>query len=292
MANDNCTDCGLANNLHVREDGIYGCPRDPSISGSLCQRCHEPIRFHTDHNVCPGRYVSTLHDTFSEYANSSVRSESPDPLLLAPNKQLSQRYYLALRRSTQSQGVVVPSRRSSRVDNRRRSRGMEPYAHAQARRLSLRIAEDPIRLTRSRRVSLQDNMPSSHRSYENEAVFPAQNHPPCRKSLQPYVLDRMVPAEDMDPIEGFRPFTEIDPGQLPDPVTVREPMREIAKPAFQFVWNPSVVVPAVGGIRVRVGQFERGGHPVGDATPFASSSTAHESEADASMSDSEDYFTV
>ncbi|KAF8484678.1 hypothetical protein DFH94DRAFT_715233 [Russula ochroleuca] len=292
MANDNCSDCGLANDLHVREDGIYGCPRGASISGSLCQRCHEPSRLHTDHNVCPGRYVSTLHDTFSEYTNSSVRSESPDPLLLAPNKQLSQRYYLALRRSTQHEGVIVPSRRSSRVENRQRSRGVEPYAHAQARRSSLKMAEDPIRHSRSRRISMQDSMPSSHRSYENEAVFPAHNHPPCRKSLQPYVLDRMVPAEDMDPIEGFRPFTEIDPGQRPDPVTIREPMRDIVRPPFQFVWNPSVVVPAVGGMRVRVGQFERGGHPTGDITPFASSSTAHENETDASMSDSEDYFTV
>ena len=291
MANDNCSDCGLANNLHVREDGIYGCPRDASISGSPCQRCHDPIRLHTDYNVCPGRYGSILQVTFSEYANSSVRSESPDPLLLAPDKQLSQRYYV-LRRSTQSQGVVVTSRRSSRMENGRRSRGVEPYAHAQARRSSFRMAEDSIRHSRSRRVSLQDNMPSSHRSYENEAVFPAQNHPPCRKSLQPYVLDRMVPAEDMDPIEGFRPFTEIDPGQLPDPVTIREPVREIAKPPFQFVWDPSVVVPAVGGIRVRVGHFERGGHPMGDTAPFASSGTAHENETDASMSDSEDYFTV
>ena len=297
MVNDNCGDCGLAHHLHIREDGIYGCPRDASISGSLCNRCHEPTRIHTDHNrvknACSGRYASTLQDTFSEYANSSVRSESPDPLLLAPEKQISQRCHLASRRSSQPESVVIPSRRSSRLENRRRSRGVEPYAHAQARRSSLRMAEDPVRRSCSRRVSLQDSMPTSNRSYENEAVFPAQNHPPRRKSLQPYVLDRMVPAEYMDPIEGFRPFTEIDPGQLPGPVTIREPMRDLAKPPFEFVWKPSVVLPAVGGIRVRVGQFER--HFAEDSTPFASSSTVHETEneTNTSMSDSdEDYFTV
>jgi hypothetical protein len=250
------------------------------------------MRLHTDPNsvtnVCPGRYVSTLQDTFSEYANTSVRSESPDPLLLAPEKQLSQQCYLALRRSSQPQGAVVPMRRSSRLENRLRT---EPYAHAQARRSSLRMAEDAIRHSRPRRVSLQDCMPSSCRSYENEAVFPAQTHPPQRKSLQPYVLDRMVPAEDMDPIEGFRPFTEIDPGQLTGPATIREPMRDLAKPPFEFVWNPSVVVPAVGGIRVRVGHFERRGHSAGDTTLFASSSTDNE-DGNESISDSEDYFTV
>ena len=295
MVNDNCSDCGLAHHLHVREDGIYGCPRDASISGTLCNRCHEPMRLHADPNsvtnVCPGRYISTLQDTFSEYANSSVRSESPDPLLLAPEKQLSQRCYVALRRSSQPQGVVVPMRRSSRLENRRRT---EPYAHAQGRRSSLRMAEDAIRHPRSRRVSLQESMPFSGRSYENEAVFPAQTHPPHRKSLQPYVLDRMVPAEDMDPIEGFRPFTEIDPGQLPGPVTIREPMKDLAKPPYEFVWKPSVVVPAVGGIRVRVGQFERRGHSAGDTTLFAPSSIANEDEIETniSISDSEDYFTV
>jgi hypothetical protein len=103
----------------------------------------------------------------------------------------------------------------------------------------------------------------------------------------------MLPAEDMDPIEGFRPFTEIDPGQLPVPVTVREPMKDLApKPPFEFVWNPSVVTPAVGGMRVRVGQFERIGHPAGDTAPFASSGAADDNETDSSMSGTEDYFTV
>jgi hypothetical protein len=239
-----------------------------------------------------------MQDTFSQYADSSVRprSESPDPLLLAPDKQLSsQRYYSALRRSTPMQsadGAVVPLRRSSRLENRRRSRA-EPYAYAQARRSSLRMPDVPIRKSRSRRVSMQDNTLISDCSYENESVYPAQHNPPRRKSLQPYVLDRMLPAEDMDPIEGFRPFTEIDPGQLPVPVTVREPMKDLApKPPFEFVWNPSVVTPAVGGMRVRVGQFERIGHPAGDTAPFASSGAADDNETDSSMSGTEDYFTV
>lgn len=305
MADDTCSDCGLAHHRHVREDGIYGCPAGTSTSGPLCQRCHDPMRSHTSPDgvsiVCPSRYVSTMQeqDTFSQYADSSARprSESPDPLLLAPDKQLSQRYYSALRRSTPMQSAadssaVVPLRRSSRLENRRRSRA-EPYTHwhaQQARRSSHRMADVPIRKSRSRRVSMQDNMQISDCSYENESVFPAQHRPPPhRKSLQPYVLDRMVPAEDMDPIEGFRPFTEIDPGQVPVPVTVREPMKDLVapKPPFGFVWNPSVVTPAVGGMRVRVGQFERIGH-----APFASSSAAYENETDSSMSGTEDYFTV
>ena len=258
--------------------------------------------------VCPGRHVSTVQDTFSQYADSSVRprSESPDPLLLAPDKQLSQQYYSFLRRSTpmrqSADSAVVPLRRSSRLENRRRSRA-EPYAHSQqARRSSLRTADVPIRKSRPRRVSMQDNnMRISDCSYENESVFPAQQPhphphlPPRRKSLHSYVLDRMVPAEDMDPIEGFRPFTEIDPGQpeVPVPVTVREPMKDLApKPSFGFVWNPSVVTPAVGGMRVRVGHFEKIGHPAGDTAPFASSSTADENETDSSMAGTEDYFTV
>lgn len=298
MADDTCSDCGLAHYRHVREDGIYGCPAGTSISGPLCQRCHEPMRSHTSPDgvsiICPGRYVSTMQDTFSQYADSSVRprSESPDPLLLAPDKQLSQRHYSPLRRSTPMQsahGAVVPLRRSSRLENRRRSRA-EPYAHGQARRSSLRMVDVPIRKSRSRRVSMQDNMLVSDCSYENESVYPAQHRPPpLRKSIQPYVLDRMVPAEDMDPIEGFRPFTEIDPGQLPAPVTVREPMKALPpKPPFEFVWNPSVVTPGVGGMRVRVGRFERTGHPA----PFASSGAADDNETDSSMSGTEDYFTV
>ncbi|KAF8505855.1 hypothetical protein F5888DRAFT_478954 [Russula emetica] len=303
MTDDSCSDCGLARYLHVREDGIFGCPADTSISGPLCQRCHEPMRSHISPDgvsiVCPGRHVSSMQDTFSQYADSSVRprtrSESPDPLLLVSDKQLSQQHYSALRRSTPMQsadGAVVPLRRSSRLENRRLSRA-KPYAHAQARRSSLKMADVPIRKSRSRRVSMRDNMLISDCSYENESVYPAQHHPPRRKSLQPYVLNRMVPAEDMDPIEGFRPFTEIDPGQLPVPVTVREPMKDLTpKPPFEFVWNPSVVTPAVGGMRVRVGQFERIGHPTRDTAPFASSSAADENETDSSMSGTEDYFTA
>ena len=300
MADDTCSDCGLAHYRHVREDGIYGCPAGTSISGPLCQRCYEPMGSHTSPDgvsiVCPGRHVSTVQDTFSLYAESSVRprSESPDPLLLAPDKQLSQRHYSALRRSTQMQSAgsaVVTLRRSSRVENQRRSRA-EPYANAQARRSSLKMAHVPIRKSRPRRVSMQDN-PISDCSYENESVLPAPQYRPPRKSLQPYVLDRMVPAEDMDPIEGFRPFTEIDPGQLPVPVTVREPMKDLRpQPPYEFVWNPSVVTPAVGGMRVRVGHFERIGHPAGATAPFASSSAADENETDSSMSGTEDYFTV
>ena len=304
-----CSDCGLAHYLHVREDGIHGCPAGTSITGPLCKRCHEPMSSHINPDgvsvVCPGRYVSSMQDTFSQYAASSVRprSESPDPLLLAPDKQLSQqRYYSASRRSIPMQSAdiaVVPLRRSSRLENRRCGRS-QPYAHAQARRSSLRTVDVPIRKSRPRRVSMQDNnmLISDDCSYENESVFPAQQqHPQApsrRKSLlQPYVLDRMVPAEDMDPIEGFRPFTEIDPGQLPVPVTVREPMKDLApKTPFEFVWNPSVVTPAVGGMRVRVGQFERMGRPAGDTAPFASSGAADENETDSSMSGTEDYFTV
>lgn len=254
--------------------------------------------------VCPGRDVPTVQDTFSQYADLSVRprSESPDPLLLAPDKQLSQRGYTALRRSTPmksaaADSTVVPLRLSSRLENRRRSRA-EPYGHAQqARRSSLRTVDAPIRKSRCRRVSVQDNMQVSDCSYENESVFPAQHRPPRRKSLQPHVLDvldRMVPAEDMDPIEGFQPFTEIDPGQLPVPVTVREPMKDLApNPPYEFVWNPSVVTPAVGGTRVRVGQFERIGHgSAGDPAPFAPSSAACDNETDSSMSGTEDYFTA
>ncbi|KAI9513307.1 hypothetical protein F5148DRAFT_290043 [Russula earlei] len=99
----------------------------------------------------------------------------------------------------------------------------------------------------------------------------------------------MVPVEDMEPFEGFRPFTELDPGPLSDPVTIREPNRDLrlARPPFEFVWNPSVVVPAVGGMRVRVGRFVRRG-PAGEAAP----STARENETDSASSGSEGYFTA
>lgn len=164
------------------------------------------------------------------------------------------------------------------------------------------MAEVPMRKSRSRRVSTRDNKLISDRSYENDSVYPAQEQeqqeqhtPPFhRKSLQPYVLDRMVPPEDMDPIEGFKPFTEIDPGQDPDPVTIREPMRDLAPPMppFEFVFNPSVTIPEVGGMRVRVGQFERIGHPAGDTAPFASTSAADQNETDSLMSGTEDFVSV
>jgi hypothetical protein len=70
-------------------------------------------------------------------------------------------------------------------------------------------------------------------------------------------------------------------------------MKDLApKPPFEFIWNPSVVTPAVGGMRVRVGQFEGIGHLAGDTAPFASSSATDENETDSSMSGAEDYFTV
>lgn len=74
-------------------------------------------------------------------------------------------------------------------------------------------------------------------------------------------------------------------GQLPVPVTVREPMKDLApKPLFEFVGNSSVVTPAVGGLRVRVGPFERIGYPVGDTMSFASSNGTDENKTDSSMS--------
>jgi hypothetical protein len=312
MTDDNCSDCGLAHQLHARDDGIYECPSDTSNRGALCELCREPMSLRTTTITCPGRHVSALQDTSSEYTDSSMRSETPDPLLLAPDKQLPQRHYDALRRSTQPDGAVVPLRRSTRLENRRRTReDAGPYPQTQTRRSSIRMSEDSVRFSRSRRASLQDSRRIYGRSYENEAPLPTQDHPrrnsqrqvlDCvmlppshstrRKSLQPHVLDRMVPVEDMEPIEGFQPFTELDPGQLPDPVTVREPIRDIAKPPFEFVWNPSVVVPAVGGMRVRVGQFERRGNSAGDTMQFAGSSAAYEGETCSQSSGSEGYFTA
>ena len=247
------------------------------------------MSLHTTTIACPGR---RLQDALSEYTDSSFRSESPDPLLLAPDKQLPQRHYIALRHSAQPEGAVVPLRRSTRLENRRRTReDAGPYPQAQTRRSSHRMAVDPVRSSRSRRMSLQDCRRSHYgRSYENDVLFAAQNCLPRRKSFQPHVLDRMVPVEDMDPIEGFRPFTELDPGQFRHPVTVREPVREMAKPPFEFRWKPNVVIPAVGGMRVRVGQFERRGNPgQGDATR---SGAADESETCSSSSGSQGYFTA
>ena len=261
------------------------------MSDPLCELCREPMSLHTTTIVCPDRRVFALQEALSEYADSSFRSESPDPLLLAPDRQLPQRHYITLRRSAQPGGVVAPLGRSSRPESRRRTReDAGPYHQAQTRRSSHKMAVDPVRSSRPLRMSLQDSRRTPCRSYENENPFLAPNYPPRRKSLQPHVLDRMVPVEDMDPIEGFWPFTELDPGQFRRPVTVREPVREIAKPPFEFMWKPSVVVPAVGGMRVRVGQFERRGNPGrGDATR---SSAADESETRSTSPGSEAYFTA
>src|SRR6266581_4688316 len=108
MSDDNCSDCGHAHHLHVREDGIYECPGDSRISDPLCELCREPMSLHTTAIACPGRRVFALQDALSEFTDSSFRSESPDPLLLAPDKQLPQRHYIALRRSAQPEGAVVP----------------------------------------------------------------------------------------------------------------------------------------------------------------------------------------
>ena len=77
-----------------------------------------------------------------------------------------------LRRSTPMRqsvdGAVVPLRRSSRLENRRRSRA-EPYVHAQARRSSLRMTDVPHPENLDFvAVSMQDNMLISDCSYENE----------------------------------------------------------------------------------------------------------------------------
>lgn len=114
-----------------------------------------------------------------------------------------------------------------------------------------------------------------------------------RASLQPHVLERMVPVEDMEIIGGFQPFMEFEPEQQMEPVTLREPMRDSLKGPFQYVWKPSVTFPEVGGIRVRVGQFERTGHrTTDDATPLAWPSTSDGDEGSSSGSSSEGYFTA
>ncbi|KAH9077082.1 hypothetical protein EDB83DRAFT_1673916 [Lactarius deliciosus] len=164
----------------------------------------------------------------------------------------------------------MPLRRSFRVENRRRVReGAEPYTQSQMRRSSLR---DAFRRSHPRRASLQDNRRSSRRSSENEGVSLEQNRPLerfRRASPRPHVLERMVPVEDMEMIEGFQPFTELEPGRQMDPVTVREPVTDPPRGPFQYAWNPSVTFPIVGGMRVRVGQFERTEHLAEDATPLA-----------------------
>ncbi|KAN0132605.1 hypothetical protein V8E53_009621 [Lactarius tabidus] len=189
----------------------------------------------------------------------------------------------------------VPLRRSFRLENRRRVReSAEPYAQSQMRRSSLRTPGDASRRSCPHRASFQDSRRSGP-SCENEGVFPEPNHPPerfRRASLQPHVLERMVPVEDMEDIEGFQPFTELKPEQQMEPVAFREPMRNSSNAPFQYVWKPSVTFPEVGGMRVRVGQFERTGHHMEDATPLAWPSTGDGNESSSSGSGSEGYFTA
>ena len=73
--------------------------------------------------------------------------------------------------------------------------------------------------------------------------------------------------------------------QLPVPVTVHEPMKDLgSKPHFEFVGNSSAVTPAIRGMRVRVGPFERIGYSLGDAMSFAPSNVTDENETDSSLS--------
>ncbi|KAH8988471.1 hypothetical protein EDB92DRAFT_1000653 [Lactarius akahatsu] len=285
MTGDDCSDCGLPHHVHFREDGLYGCPVDTPMPYPNDGARQEPTRTPSGSN-CATVTCPNVYDTSTE----RVRSESPDPLLLAPDKQLPQRYSTTQRRSIHSVDVPMPLRRSFRVENRRRVReGAEPYTQSQMRRSSLR---DAFRRSHPRRASLQDNRRSSHRSSENEGVSLEQNRPPerfRRASPQQHVLERMVPVEDMEMIEGFQPFTELEPGQQAEPVTVREPMTDPPRGPFQYVWNPSVTFPEVGGMRVRVGQFERTEHRVDDATPLAWSDG---NESSSSGSSSEGYFTA
>ncbi|KAH9002202.1 hypothetical protein EDB86DRAFT_2898590 [Lactarius hatsudake] len=282
MTGDDCSDCGLPHHAHFREDGLYGCPVDTPMSYPADGAHQEPTDLHSNCVTRPN-----VHNPSTE----RVRSESPDPLLLAPDKQLPQRYSTTQRRSIHSVDVPMPLRRSFRVENRRRVReGAEPYTQSQMRRSSLR---DAFRRSHPRRASLQDNRQFSRRSSENEGVSLEQNRPPerfPRKSLQSHVLERMVPVEDMEMIDGFQPFTELEPGQQMDPVTVREPVTDPPRRGpFQYVWNPSVTFPVVGGMRVRVGQFERTEHRAEDATPLAWSDG---NESSFSGSSSEGYFTA
>src|SRR6266702_1208120 len=295
MTGDDCSDCGLPHRLHFREDGLYGCPVNTTISYPTDGAHQEPTGLNSD-SSCATSTCPNVHDTSTERAHSSVRSESPDPLLLAPDKQLPQRYSTTQRRSIHSVDVPMPLRRSFRLENRRRVReGAEPYTQSQGRRSSLRTPGDAFRRSYPRRASLQDNRRSSGRSSENEGVYPEQNRPPerfRRASLQPHVLERMVPVEDMEIIEGFQPFTELEPEQQIEPVTLREPMRISPKSPFQYMWNPSVTFPEVGGMRVRVGQFERTGHRTEDAMQLAWPSTSDGNESSSSGSSSEGYFTA
>ena len=289
MTGDDCSDCGLPQHIHFREDGLYECPVDTTISYPT----KKPIGIHSNSSFATDTRPN-VHGSSTERAHLSVRSESPDPLLLAPDKQLPQRYSTTQRRSIHFVDAPAPLRRSFRLENRHRVReGAEPYARSQMRHSSLRTPEDTFRRSCPRRASLQDSRRPPGRSSENE--FPEQNRPPerfRRASLQPHVLERMVPVEDMEVIEGFQPFTELEPEQQMEPVTHREPMNNPPKGPFQYVWKPSITFPEVGGMRVRVGQFERTGHRTGDATPLAWPSASDGNESSSSGSSSEGYFTA
>lgn len=284
MTSDDCSDCGLPHHVHFREDGLYGCPVDT------------PIPYPTD--SAHQKHSNSTRPTANvptERSHPSIRSESPDPLLLAPKKQLPQRYSTSQRRSVQFMDAPSPLRRSFRIENRRRVReSAEPYARSQLRRSSLRTPGDTSRRSCPRRASLQD-IRRSGPSSENERVFPKQDRPPerfRRASLQTHVLEHMVPVENMEDIEGFQPFTELESDQQMEPVTLREPMRNFPKGPFQYAWKPSVTIPEVGGMRVRVGQFERTGHYMEDPTPLAWPGTSDGNESSSSSSGSEGYFTA
>ncbi|KAH9977694.1 hypothetical protein BGW80DRAFT_1455868 [Lactifluus volemus] len=231
-----------------------------------------------------------LQHTLAEYTHSSTQSvSSSDPLdfLSVIDEQQFRRHKPATRRSAQSGAVAVPLRRCTRVEHRWRAQAEGPYAQVQGRRLSLGTVCE--RRSLPRRTSLKD---SRRGSYENEAVLPAQKHPPRRfrrQSLQPHVLNRMVPVEDMDPFEGFQPFTELESRQQREPVLVPKPVRDLQKPRFEYVWKPSVDFPKVGGMRVRVGQFERIGQ---DTMTSTSSCDGDGNKSYFSDSGSEGYFTA
>lgn len=292
MADGNCDDCGIAYDHHSWVDGICVCP---------CEFMNLDVNPGDAAITCPSQYPPTLQDTPAEYAHSTnLSGSSPDPLdfLSLLVNQRSQRRNSITRRSDQLGDVTIPVRRSARLENRRRARESgEPYAQAQGRRSSLVMAAESTRRSHPRRMSLQDRGRPSGSSYENEAVLPAQKQPSQRfrrETLQPHVLNRMVPVEDMDPFVGFQPFTDLEPDQQRDPVTVCEPiMNDSQRPPFVFEWNPSVVFPEVGGMRVRVGQFERIGLPVEDTTTSSSSGINDGDESNNfSSSGSEEYFTA
>ena len=290
MTGDDCSDCGLPHLIHFREDGIYGCPVDTPTDGA-----HQEHRGIHSNPSCATATCPKAHHASTEHAHSFVRSESPDPLLLAPNKQLPQHHSTTQRRSIHFMDTPMPLRRSFRLENRRHVReNAAPYAQSQMRRSSLRMPEGTSRRSYPRRVSLQDSRRSGP-SIENEGVFPEQNRPHerfRRASLQPHVLERMVPVEDMEDIEGFQPFTELEPVQQMEPVALKGLMGNPPKGPFQYVWKPSVTFPEVGGMRVRVGQFERTGHHAEGATPLTWPSTSDGDESSSSGSGSEGYFTA